>query len=1217
MKRLCTTVFLIAMVMLGSSLFGAYGRRVLVVTTEQNIPMMYQENNGEYVITDLAASGYPFDVVTYGRFVGMTFDDLDNHDIIILNGHTSPTPVSTVAAKCQEAMAAGRKIFINGYRPYMRYNTSGQLVEQINYCTTLFNLTYRSKPVSGVASLPAFIEKDPLITACGFPSYWVNTFSFTTDPPVLIKMSGYNVGFLGSTGGCIDSCGGTYFMSILDYGKVVTYLRYGQPGLVGFSLDRIGGKPVVSFEVHCDSTSDIKAINGLVSLANDMQMPLTNLLVYDYLTSNSISKWNEVSTNQLMLIGSHSKSHPQDWPSVSDFWGQTIGALNSQRIVIPATGNYFNFSGSMNPTIQQIDQLYSSGVVFGGRGFDLRYVKPANTSSNYKIQLIPTVLTWLRNLSQSSTTPFCLSQTVESDHAVWQQGRDYFQEATWAFDTNVKYGLYTYGYIHDYMFDPANPYYYNGTHMSVIERAAFAYMKSKGAYFVDTESLIRRLRDFSNGWIDYDTNPDGSITVSVYRPNSCANQVKIEGRNGLAPVASGDSVLSQTRVGSFVYVDLRPESFSQFDVHWQAIPPDPPVVTAPSFVSNTISVAWSKPVGAYNVAEYQYALGTTPGGNDVIDWTSNGLERSVVISGISLQSGADYYVSVKARSDRGLWSEPGVSSPIRADLTPPTQPQVSASAVFQPSGILAIHANWSSSDLESGISSYRYAVGTSPGQCDVVGWTNVGSMTDILISNPAITQGRTYYVGVIARNNAGLDSEVGVSGGVLTLFVGTIGNAKKCADGSTVQFADVRVTAVFDDCIYVEQPDRSSGIKVQALHSYKEGDSISVSGTIGTADNGERVVVNPQLGAASPMTPLKPFGMANRWIGGSAFGSLTLGVEDGVGLNNVGLLVTTTGRVLYVGDDYFYIDDGSHVASGKPWAGIRVYAPMLTKPAEGDDVSVTGIVSIYRDGDGRYPMIRPRYQKDIRSLRSLNTLILDAPAGIIYAKPSSLIEIALCQTRLEKASAGFQAFLDYDSEVLSTSSSNICATPSPYGLLVYRNVDEDEGEIDYAAGIDQGAMPAQQSVCDPALLATIRCTALREGMARVVFRRHYPETMFTDTDGSFLPTFTVDGPVIIVDGTPPNAAILYPSHGETIQGGTVYEIRWSASDANLDTNSIKLEYFDGASWSSIVEQAYNSGRWFWQVPNTAVSSANIRLTVSDMAGNSSQVESGVFNISPS
>ena len=102
--RLCLPFTLGWLGFLSCTQFAATSKRVLEVTTEQDIPAIYAAENGEAVITDLTAAGYPFDVLTYGRFVNMSLDDSDDHDVIILNGHTSPTPVTLVDSKCQQAL---------------------------------------------------------------------------------------------------------------------------------------------------------------------------------------------------------------------------------------------------------------------------------------------------------------------------------------------------------------------------------------------------------------------------------------------------------------------------------------------------------------------------------------------------------------------------------------------------------------------------------------------------------------------------------------------------------------------------------------------------------------------------------------------------------------------------------------------------------------------------------------------------------------------------------------------------------------------------------------------------------------------------------------------------------------------------------------------------------------------------------------------------------
>ncbi|MGB9588233.1 MAG: hypothetical protein ACPL7O_08645, partial [Armatimonadota bacterium] len=77
----------------------------------------------------------------------------------------------------------------------------------------------------------------------------------------------------------------------------------------------------------------------------------------------------------------------------------------------------------------------------------------------------------------------------------------------------------------------------------------------------------------------------------------------------------------------------------------------------------------------------------------------------------------------------------------------------------------------------------------------------------------------------------------------------------------------------------------------------------------------------------------------------------TPGVKDGIGPNNIGLLVKVWGRVTQIGDGYFYVDDGSCLVDGTetagvPNVGIRVMSAAGTV-GQGDFVVVTGVSTCF------------------------------------------------------------------------------------------------------------------------------------------------------------------------------------------------------------------------------------------------------------------------------
>lgn len=169
---------------------------------------------------------------------------------------------------------------------------------------------------------------------------------------------------------------------------------------------------------------------------------------------------------------------------------------------------------------------------------------------------------------------------------------------------------------------------------------------------------------------------------------------------------------------------------------------------------------------------------------------------------------------------------------------------------------------------------------------------------------------------------------------------GSVGSAINSGDGISTGLDGV-VSAAFNGFFYVESLDRTSGIRVvRANHGVVTGQPVYIYGTTGSLPTTEKCIVAQGITPAAGSTKIDPLGMNNKAIGGGAHGQP--GVSEASGLNNIGLLIRTTGKVVAgsVTADSFKIDDGSGV-------DLTIIG---TLPTGVDYVTVTGVSSCVKSG---------------------------------------------------------------------------------------------------------------------------------------------------------------------------------------------------------------------------------------------------------------------------
>jgi thermitase len=214
----------------------------------------------------------------------------------------------------------------------------------------------------------------------------------------------------------------------------------------------------------------------------------------------------------------------------------------------------------------------------------------------------------------------------------------------------------------------------------------------------------------------------------------------------------------------------------------------------------------------------------------------------------------------------------------------------------------------------------------------------------------------------------------------------TISEAKSAAIGSSVSLSGVRLTTSSGEIanrLYVQEEKRSSGIMLYFAGAVPtglaDGDCVDVSGSVGVV-SGERAIMSPTVTKRTDTTNSKPrpLAMTNQTTGGSALAG-QVGVVNqysyprtmALGLNNIGLLVRTTGKVIQVGTNWFYLDDGSNLDDGTGNDGIYVDVGLtIVRPNTNKKIIITGISSceILSGSPVARRVLRPRRQADIRVL---------------------------------------------------------------------------------------------------------------------------------------------------------------------------------------------------------------------------------------------------------
>lgn len=182
----------------------------------------------------------------------------------------------------------------------------------------------------------------------------------------------------------------------------------------------------------------------------------------------------------------------------------------------------------------------------------------------------------------------------------------------------------------------------------------------------------------------------------------------------------------------------------------------------------------------------------------------------------------------------------------------------------------------------------------------------------------------------------------------------TAAAVKLLPDGQLVALVRKPITLANTDYFYVEESDRSAGIRVEKPgHRLGAGSCADLVGVLTTNGDGERLIA-ASAAVADGTGSAAAVAMGNKLIGGTDWlynGTAhtgQMGAYGMKGLNNIGLLVKTWGAFAMTDDTSFTLDDGS----GSPIACL--VEPGVALSSTWQYASVLGVSSMYKVADGVY-----------------------------------------------------------------------------------------------------------------------------------------------------------------------------------------------------------------------------------------------------------------------
>ena len=288
-----------------------------------------------------------------------------------------------------------------------------------------------------------------------------------------------------------------------------------------------------------------------------------------------------------------------------------------------------------------------------------------------------------------------------------------------------------------------------------------------------------------------------------------------------------------------------------------------------------------------------------------------------------------------------------------------------------------------------------------------------------------------------------------------------------------------------------------------------------------------------------------------------------------------------------------FLASESHVTSGSTYYGSTEQKVGILYKSSIATLLGARIILTANDADfaGRPPL-------EVKLRVSLNGVTEDIVVIVLHAKAFN--DDASWQKRLN-ASNALKSYLDttYPTQkviVVGDFNDDVDTSITAGKASPYQNFVDDAADYAFPTrALSLAGISSTVSYTDMIdhHLNTNEFTAAYVASSAEVYRVDTYVADYANTTSDHYPVlsrYTMGGGVI----TTPSVTVTAPNGGESYAGGSSQNITWTAASVS----NVKLEYtLDGGTWTTIASStAASAGSYAWTVPNSATTTAKVRVT---------------------